>query len=169
MQSTHKRQLWGIVLAAGEGTRVREFLMQLCGGRGIKQFCAVTGRRSMLQHTLDRTERLIPRDRILIVVSKDHQAEVEAQLAHWPAENVIFQPANRDTAPGILLPLAHVSQHDPLAEVGWSDWGSVQRICNSLARMGKRDELFARLRHHTGSDQLTFPFSHQLKFDTSLH
>jgi hypothetical protein len=52
IKSTRKRQLWGIVLAAGEGTRVREFLMQLCGGRGIKQFCAVTGRRSMLQHTL---------------------------------------------------------------------------------------------------------------------
>lgn len=45
-------QLWGIVLAAGEGTRVRPFLSQLCGGRGIKQFCAVIGRRSMLKHTL---------------------------------------------------------------------------------------------------------------------
>lgn len=29
-------KLWGIVLAAGEGTRVREFLARLCGGRGIK-------------------------------------------------------------------------------------------------------------------------------------
>ena len=39
-------QLWGIVLAAGEGTRVRSFLTELCGGRGIKQFCAVMGGRS---------------------------------------------------------------------------------------------------------------------------
>jgi len=117
MKSTPKRQLWGIVLAAGEGTRVREFLAQMCGGRGIKQFCAVTGRRSMLQHTLDRAERLIPRERSLVVVSTEHRAEVEAQLAQWPAENIIFQPANRDTAPGILLPLAHVSHRDPLANV----------------------------------------------------
>jgi hypothetical protein len=43
-EMTPECHLWGIVLAAGEGTRVREFLMQLCGGRGIKQFCAVTGR-----------------------------------------------------------------------------------------------------------------------------
>ena len=69
MKSTPKHQLWGIVLAAGEGTRVREFLAQVCGGRGIKQFCAVTGCRSMLQHTLDRVEQLIPRERTLIVVS----------------------------------------------------------------------------------------------------
>jgi len=98
MKPTPERQLWGIVLAAGEGTRVREFLAQMCGGRGIKQFCAVTGRRSMLQHTLDRAERLIPRERLLVVVSTEHRAEVEAQLAHWPAENNIFQPANRDAS-----------------------------------------------------------------------
>lgn len=117
MSQQQERKLWGIVLAAGEGTRVRTFLAQLCGGRGIKQFCAVIGRRSMLEHTLARVERLIPRERILIVVSTDHRAEVAAQLAHWPADNVIFQPLNRDTAPGILLPLAHLSQRDPLANV----------------------------------------------------
>lgn len=112
-----ERQLWGIVLAAGEGTRAREFLKQLCGGRGIKQFCAVVDSRSMLEHTLARVERLIPRERILVVVSQHHQTEVTQHLAHWPAENVIFQPANRDTAPGILLPLTHISQRDPLATV----------------------------------------------------
>ena len=330
MKSTPRRQLWGIVLAAGEGTRVREFLTQVCGGRGIKQFCAVIGRRSLLQHTLDRAERLIPRERLLVVVSTEHRAEVETQLANWPAENIIFQPANRDTAPGILLPLAHISHRTPLANVaifpsdhfiqheaqfmravscavaeverfpqdfvllgmapdqaeegygwiepstrdegratlgvqrfwekpdpltmhallsrgalwntfvcvawvptiwnmlrevapdvdaafadirhavdtpaaakviaqvyatlrslnfslgvceplvarlrvlpvpnvGWSDWGSVQRICDSLAQMGKLNEMLARLRHHKGLDPNAFPLSHQRKPSLSLH
>lgn len=111
------RKLWGIVLAGGEGTRVRAFLQHLCGGRGIKQFCAVIGRRSMLDHTLARVERLIPRTRILVVVSTDHRQEVAQQLWHWPADNVIFQPTNRDTAPGILLPLAHVSHREAFATV----------------------------------------------------
>jgi mannose-1-phosphate guanylyltransferase len=71
----------------------------------------------MLEHTLARVERFIPRERILIVVSTHHRPEVEAQLAHWPQANVIFQPLNRDTAPGILLPLAHVSQRAPSATV----------------------------------------------------
>jgi mannose-1-phosphate guanylyltransferase len=110
-------KLWGIVLAAGEGTRARAFLKQLCGGRGIKQFCALVDSRSMLEHTLARVERLIPRQRILVVVSQHHQAEVTQHLAHWPAENIIYQPANRDTAPGILLPLTYISQRDPLATV----------------------------------------------------
>ncbi|MGE0824368.1 MAG: sugar phosphate nucleotidyltransferase [Candidatus Binatia bacterium] len=111
------RKLWGIVLAGGEGTRVRTLLQHLCGGRGIKQFCAVIGRRSMLEHTLARVERMIPRERIVVVLSADHRPEAAPQLAHWPVDNVIYQPANRDTAPGILLPLAHVSHRDPLATV----------------------------------------------------
>lgn len=61
MSPMNERKLWGIVLAAGEGTRARDFLQQLCGGRGIKQFCAVVGRRSLLEHTLARIKRLIPR------------------------------------------------------------------------------------------------------------
>ncbi len=110
-------KLWGIVLAGGEGTRVRAFLRQLCGGHGLKQFCAVIGRRSMLEHTLARVKRLIPREHILVVVGQDHRAVAEAQLAQWPADNVIYQPSNRDTAPGILLPLTHISHREPFATV----------------------------------------------------
>ncbi len=117
MNQKWNQRLWGIVLAAGEGTRVRDFLTQLCGSRGIKQFCAVIGHRSMLDHTLARVERLIPRERILIVVSTEHRHEVSRQLNQWPTSNVIFQPRNRDTAPGILLPLAHVAQREPFATV----------------------------------------------------
>lgn len=117
MNQKWNQRLWGIVLAAGEGTRVRDFLTQLCGSRGIKQFCAVIGHRSMLDHTLARVERLIPRERILIVVSTEHRHEVSRQLDQWPTSNVIFQPRNRDTAPGILLPLAHVAQREPFATV----------------------------------------------------
>ena len=113
----HIGQLWGIVLAAGEGTRVRSFLSELCGGRGIKQFCSVIGGRSMVQDTLARVERLIPRKRILVVVSRYHREEAAQQLTSWPEENIIFQPENCDTTAGILLPLAYVSHRDPLATV----------------------------------------------------
>lgn len=109
--------VWAVVLAGGEGTRVRGFLKQLCGGSGLKQFSAILSERSMLRCTLDRVERLIPRERILIVVTSHHRDEAEKQLAHWPRHNIIVQPANRDTAPGILLPLAHITNRDPAASL----------------------------------------------------
>jgi mannose-1-phosphate guanylyltransferase len=148
MPDTQKAKPWGIVLAGGEGTRAREFLAQLCGGRGIKQFCAVIGRRSMLEHILARVELLIPRQRILIVVSQHHREEVAQQLSHWPAENVIFQPANRDTAPGILLPLAHISHREPFATVAVfpSDHFIVQeeRFMSYVQRAVTETERFSR-------------------------
>ena len=110
-------KLWGIVLAGEKAREFAHFLQRLCGNRGIKQFCALVDSRSMLEHTLARVERVIPRQRILVVVSRQHRQEVTEQLAHWPKDNVIFQPANCETGPGILLPLAHLSQRDPLATV----------------------------------------------------
>jgi mannose-1-phosphate guanylyltransferase len=72
----------------------------------------------MLKHTLARVEMLIPRPRIMVVVSDEHQPEIEQQLAHWPGENVIVQPENRDTTAGILLPLVHIASRDP-AKRSW--------------------------------------------------
>jgi len=110
------KERWGIVLAGGEGNRVRGFLSALCGGRGIKQFCSILGGRSLLQMTLDRVQRIIPRERILVIVDKRH-LEAREQLVGWPQENIIYQPVNRETAPGILLPLAYVSHRCPQATV----------------------------------------------------
>src|SRR5262249_56247475 len=69
------------------------------------------------EHGWAGVEGLMPGGRMLVVVSRQHRQEVTEQLAHWPTDNVIFQPANCETGPGILLPLAHLSQRDPLATV----------------------------------------------------
>ena len=61
--------VWAIVLAGGEGTRVRSFLQRTCGGSGLKQFSAIIDGRSMLRCTLDRIVQLIPPERVLVVVS----------------------------------------------------------------------------------------------------
>jgi len=71
----------------------------------------------MLQHTHDRVERLIPRERILTVVSPSHTSEIEKQLSGRPPENLIFQPYNRETAPGVFLPLIHIFKRDPEARI----------------------------------------------------
>jgi mannose-1-phosphate guanylyltransferase len=110
-----KQNQWGVVLAGGEGSRVQSFLAALCGGRGIKQYCAVLGGDSLLERTLMRVQRLIPPERVIVIVDARHRLEAASQLAHWPEEKVIYQPANRETGPGILLPLAHILHRHPNA------------------------------------------------------
>ena len=71
----------------------------------------------MLQHTLDRLQQLVPAERTVIVVGAHQSGEASRQLSHWPQENIIYQPANRDTAPGILLPFSYITHRDPSATV----------------------------------------------------
>ncbi len=117
MPQPQNQKLWGIVLAGKEDSPVRDFLIQLCGGTGIKQFCAVIGRRSLLEHTLARVEQLIPRQRILVVVNAHHHEEANQCLASWPTQNILCEPFYRGAPAEVLLALAHLIRCEPFATV----------------------------------------------------
>ena len=106
-------KMYGIVLAAGNGKRMQEFINRHYDCLHPKQFVAFTGERSMVQHTLRRAEKLISREKLLVVVDPKHQEVIQEQLADRPAGTLIFQPINRETAPGVLLPLSHIYNTDP--------------------------------------------------------
>lgn len=105
----------GVVLAAGEGQRLQSFIRRLRGDSLPKQFVNFIGTRSLLEHTFSRAEMLIPRERLFTVVGKNHllHAEVRNQLSGRPKGTVIEQPENKETAPGLLLPLMHVARRYP--------------------------------------------------------
>jgi mannose-1-phosphate guanylyltransferase len=115
---TTQGDLWAIVLAGGRGQRLEAFLRRQGHLHPIKQFCNIVGRRTMLEHTWARVEMLMAHERVLTVIGATHLAEFPEQLdARWPG-TVLGQPVNRETAPGILLPLAQVLRADPFAVVG---------------------------------------------------
>lgn len=119
IQAAHGPTRCGIVLAAGEGMRLRSFILRLKGKPLPKQYVNFIGSRSMLEHTFHRAEKMIPPDRLFTVVSRDHLAhsEVSRQLAARPREAVVLQPENKETGPGLLLPLMHVYKRHPDAVV----------------------------------------------------
>jgi mannose-1-phosphate guanylyltransferase len=99
------RTRWAIVLAAGEGERLHEITRDWRGLAVPKQFCSFQGGSSMLQVTLERAKRVAPPDHIVPIVAAHHAEWWEGELSELPVENVVVQPENRGTAPGILLPL----------------------------------------------------------------
>ena len=105
----------GIVLAAGEGRRLRAFIRQWRGDDLPKQYVDFTGTGSLLERTWRRAERLLPAGRLLTIVNRSHLTHREAcrQLAGRAPETVIVQPENKETAPGLLLSLLHLQQRDP--------------------------------------------------------
>jgi mannose-1-phosphate guanylyltransferase len=109
----------GIVLAAGDGQRLQSFIQRLRGDCLPKQYVNFVGSRSMLQNTFYRAEKLIPTERLFTVVSRDHliHLEVRRQLFSRAAGTVVIQPVNKETGPGVLLPLMHVYKRYPESAV----------------------------------------------------
>jgi mannose-1-phosphate guanylyltransferase len=105
----------GIVMSGGEGKRVRPFIHLLRGDFLPKQYVNFIGTRSMLEHTFRRAEKLIPPQRIFTIINQAHlqYPEVRPQLLSRHQDTVIVQPENRETGPGILLPLMHLYKRYP--------------------------------------------------------
>ncbi len=101
-----------VVLAGGDGRRLESFVRRLRGDALPKQYLPLYGTHSLLERTFTRVERLLPPHRIMTTVTRDHLRFADAcrQLARRPLHTVIVQPRNRDTAPGLLLPLAHLQR-----------------------------------------------------------
>jgi len=108
---------WSIVLAGGEGRRLRELTTTRTGVTVPKQFCSLAGGPSLLADTLRRARGLSVHERILVIVTESHRDFWGDELLELPAANVIVQPESRGTAAGILLPLMHVLERDPHGEV----------------------------------------------------
>jgi len=108
---------WGIILAGGNGARLQHFIKARFGEYRPKQYCALIGRRSMLRHTIDRVSSLFSADHLLTTISSNHLSWAFNDLHDRLPKTVIIQPFNRETGPGILLPLLHIHHADPQAIV----------------------------------------------------
>jgi mannose-1-phosphate guanylyltransferase len=109
--------VWAVVLAAGDGTRLGSLTTNDRGDVVPKQFCSLRGGQSLLGEALRRCEAVASSHHICVVVASRHQRWWRPLLAEVPAANVIVQPRNRGTANGILLPLLHITARDPDARI----------------------------------------------------
>lgn len=109
--------LWVIILAAGDGHRVRSLTTDADGLPAPKQFCPVFDTDSMLRCTVRRASRFVPMQRIVVVVAGKHRRWWSRDLADLPPENIIVQPANRGTASGLLLPCLEILRRDRRANL----------------------------------------------------
>src|SRR5690606_896416 len=109
--------IWALVLAGGDGTRLRDLTTLLAGRPIPKQYCRITGDCSMLEATLARIAPLVPLERTLVIVNRDHLTLALPQLGTLPEQNVLVQPCNRDTGPGILWSLLELERRAPGARL----------------------------------------------------
>jgi mannose-1-phosphate guanylyltransferase len=114
--SSDRGHAWAVVLAGGQGIRLRELTRHVYGDDRPKQYAVLTGSKSLLRQTLDRVSRLVPRQQIAVVTMAGHSAYATAELKHeTPTPHVIEQPRDRGTAAAVLLAAHWILARDPAA------------------------------------------------------
>lgn len=107
---------WTIALAGGEGTRLSDYVERRFGQRMPKQYCRLLGSRSMLQHTLERLNKLTPADRTLTVIGT-HHADMALPQLQGKSEHVFRQPSSRDTGMALYVAIAMIKRWTPNAVI----------------------------------------------------
>ncbi|HEY4640032.1 MAG TPA: mannose-1-phosphate guanylyltransferase [Thermoanaerobaculia bacterium] len=88
-----------LILAGGAGTRLRPLSSDECP----KQFLRLWRGRSLIEMTFERIARLVPQEQIFVSTNEQYRKLTLEHLPRLKPENVIAEPARRNTAPAIAL------------------------------------------------------------------
>lgn len=105
---------WAVILAGGDGTRLRSFTRTLTGDERPKQFAPVIGGQTLLDQTIARVALAVPEYKTLTVVTRKHEQYYQSFLN---SAQLLVQPENKGTAPGIIYPLMRIAAQSPDAIV----------------------------------------------------
>jgi mannose-1-phosphate guanylyltransferase len=111
-----RRTRWGVVLAGGDGVRLRPLTRLICGDDRPKQFCPLYGGITLLEQARRRAQRSIRAEHILYSLNRAHEDFYVRALVDCPSQRVV-QPRNRGTAAAILSSLLLIARKDPDATV----------------------------------------------------
>ena len=110
-------------------TENHRYCVIMCGGIGSrfwpysrssrpKQFIDFLGTgRSLLQMSFDRILPLVPKEHIIIVTNEQHAPLVREQLPELDENQILLEPARRNTAPCIAWAMYHI-----MAQIGRASW-----------------------------------------------
>ena len=112
------KERWAIVLAGGDGTRLQSLTRKIDGDARPKQFSRIFGNRSLLTHTRERLAPIFGDDRLMFVVTKEHESFYREELAEVDPSCILEQPANRGTGVAIIAALLQLLEREIEAIVG---------------------------------------------------
>ena len=112
-----RKDRWAVILAAGEGKRLRSYIHRIAGRECPKQYFPIVGTTTLLEQTLARVSLRVAPERTLAVVNRAHQGFYSAISNTRPDLGLLIQPDDLGTAPGILYALLVIALRSPNALV----------------------------------------------------
>ncbi|MBI3003504.1 MAG: mannose-1-phosphate guanylyltransferase [candidate division NC10 bacterium] len=101
--------VYAVILAGGGGER----FWPLSTDRLPKQFLTLFGPRSLLTETVERVRSLVPVERMFLVGGSRYAPLIRRQVPDLPRENLVQEPAGRDTAAAIGLASVLLARRHP--------------------------------------------------------
>ena len=97
-----------LILAGGDGIRLKPLTTHITGDARPKQFCAILDGETLLDRTRRRANRLVRTDRQAVVVTRSHARFYEPLVRDLAPGRLIAQPGNRGTAPAIAYSMLRI-------------------------------------------------------------
>jgi mannose-1-phosphate guanylyltransferase len=101
--------LYVLSLAGGSGER----FWPLSRRTRPKQLLSLFSEETLLESTLKRLDGLIPPENVVILTNAEQEPGVRAIAKGLPAENIVAEPAKRDTAAAIALGVGWIAARAP--------------------------------------------------------
>ena len=112
----HGKDRWALILAGGDGIRLRPLTRALAGDERPKQFSSLFGPDTLLDQTRNRVAHVVPAGHITVIVTRKHEPFFGKTLMQAPGP-LLIQAENRGTAPAILYGILSLHKRHPAANV----------------------------------------------------
>jgi mannose-1-phosphate guanylyltransferase len=118
MQATGAHdEVWGAILAGGDGTRLRRLTLAVAGDARPKQFTRFFETETLLERTRRRVALTVAPERTLIVLTEAHRVYWQDLADELDGRCLLVQPQNRGTAAAILYAALCVAAVAPMATI----------------------------------------------------
>jgi mannose-1-phosphate guanylyltransferase len=106
-----------MILAGGEGVRLRALTRAITGDDRPKQFCPLWRGETLLDQARRRVGLEVDPERTVLVLTRRHERFYAPLLPGTSPGSLVVQPENRGTAPAILYGLFRIADTDPMGSV----------------------------------------------------